>query len=113
MKRKHHRKSFDWYGMKQRFSIRKYHFGAASVLIGTTLFLMGGPLIQAAEQSQNQTIVERDIARGKELSAQPTSSNVENSQKEKAVSVEGSRLKEARNPIVSKEKLNELVRELS
>ena len=81
MKRKHHKKSFDWYGMKQRFSIRKYHFGAASVLIGTTLFLMGGPLIQAAEQSQNQTIVERDIARGKELSAQSTSSNVENSQK--------------------------------
>ena len=48
MKRKN-KKSFNWYGLKQRFSIRKYHFGAASVLIGTTMFLMGGPTTQAAE----------------------------------------------------------------
>ena len=48
MKRKN-KKSFNWYGLKQRFSIRKYHFGAASVLIGTTMFLMGGPTAQAAE----------------------------------------------------------------
>ena len=33
------RKSFDWYKMQQRFSIRKYHFGAASVLLGTALVL--------------------------------------------------------------------------
>ena len=33
------RKSFDWYKMQQRFSIRKYHFGAASVLLGTALIL--------------------------------------------------------------------------
>ena len=112
MKRKHHRKSFDWYGMKQRFSIRKYHFGAASVLIGTTLFLMGSPLIQAAEQSQNQTIVERDKTSNKELSNQSISSSIENSQKEKALSVEEGHLKEARKPIVSKEKLSELVQEL-
>jgi len=26
------KKSFNWYGLRQRFSIRKYHFGAASVL---------------------------------------------------------------------------------
>ncbi|MGU7819471.1 YSIRK-type signal peptide-containing protein, partial [Streptococcus suis] len=25
------KKSFDWYGARQRFSIRKYHIGAASV----------------------------------------------------------------------------------
>ena len=48
MKRKN-KKSFNWYGLRQRFSIRKYHFGAASVLIGTTMFLMGGPTTQAAE----------------------------------------------------------------
>lgn len=54
MKRKHHKKSFDWYGMKQRFSIRKYHFGAASVLIGTTLFLMGGPSVLASELGTSQ-----------------------------------------------------------
>ncbi|EGP67584.1 mucin-binding protein, partial [Streptococcus mitis] len=35
-------KSFDWYGLSQRFSIRKYHFGAASVLLGTALIL-GSP----------------------------------------------------------------------
>ena len=33
------RKSFDWYSMQQRYSIRKYHFGAASVLLGTALVL--------------------------------------------------------------------------
>ena len=33
------RKSLDWYKMQQRFSIRKYHFGAASVLLGTALIL--------------------------------------------------------------------------
>ena len=50
MKRKN-KKSFNWYGLRQRFSIRKYHFGAASVLIGTTMFLMGGPTAQASEQN--------------------------------------------------------------
>lgn len=41
-KRQVNRKSFDWYGLSQRFSIRKYHFGAASVLLGTALIL-GSP----------------------------------------------------------------------
>ena len=43
-KRKVNRKSFDWYGLSQRFSIRKYHFGAASVLLGTALIL-GSPQV--------------------------------------------------------------------
>ncbi|NQN51955.1 YSIRK-type signal peptide-containing protein, partial [Streptococcus suis] len=41
------RKSFNWYATKQRFSIRKYHFGAASVLLG--LLLIGGVDAQAAD----------------------------------------------------------------
>ncbi|MGQ7560590.1 MucBP domain-containing protein, partial [Streptococcus suis] len=48
----HHsrRKSFDWYGMKQHFSIRKYHFGAASVLLGMSIALgTGTQVVQAAE----------------------------------------------------------------
>ncbi len=45
-KRKVNRKSFDWYGLSQRFSIRKYHFGAASVLLGTALIL-GSPQASA------------------------------------------------------------------
>ncbi|MFU2164699.1 YSIRK-type signal peptide-containing protein, partial [Streptococcus pluranimalium] len=36
-KRRH--KSFDWHGISQRFSLRKYHFGAASVLLGTAVIL--------------------------------------------------------------------------
>ena len=43
-KRQVNRKSFDWYGLSQRFSIRKYHFGAASVLLGTALIL-GSPQV--------------------------------------------------------------------
>lgn len=37
--RRSNKKSFDWYGTKQQFSIRKYHFGAASVLLGVSLVL--------------------------------------------------------------------------
>ena len=44
--------SFNWYGLRQRFSIRKYHFGAASVFIGTSLVFTGGPYIKAAEQKE-------------------------------------------------------------
>ncbi|HEM6156666.1 TPA: DUF1542 domain-containing protein, partial [Streptococcus suis] len=41
------KKSFDWYGARQRFSIRKYHIGAASVLLGTTLVLGTGTIVGA------------------------------------------------------------------
>ncbi|WP_449455925.1 YSIRK-type signal peptide-containing protein [Streptococcus suis] len=37
--RKAKKKSFNWYGMKQHFSTRKYHFGAASVLLGMSLVM--------------------------------------------------------------------------
>ncbi|MGQ7337534.1 YSIRK-type signal peptide-containing protein [Streptococcus suis] len=40
--RKAKKKSFDWYGTRQHFSIRKYHFGAASVLLGMSLALGAG-----------------------------------------------------------------------
>ncbi|HEM4251503.1 TPA: DUF1542 domain-containing protein, partial [Streptococcus suis] len=41
------KKSFDWYGVRQRFSIRKYHIGAASVLLGMTLVLGTGTIVSA------------------------------------------------------------------
>ncbi|HFI0101907.1 TPA: DUF1542 domain-containing protein [Streptococcus suis] len=41
------KKTFDWYGMRQRFSIRKYHIGAASVLLGMTLVLSAGTIVSA------------------------------------------------------------------
>ena len=69
MKRKN-KKSFNWYGLRQRFSIRKYHFGAASVLIGTTMFLMGGPTAQASEQ--NGAHVEATTSLDKPTAAVPT-----------------------------------------
>ncbi|HFU4449711.1 TPA: MucBP domain-containing protein, partial [Streptococcus suis] len=52
MKRK---KSFDWYGAKQRFSIRTYHFGAASVLLGLTL-ATGAQAVQAEELAADTTV---------------------------------------------------------
>ncbi len=45
------KKSFDWYGMRQHFSIRKYHFGAASVLLGMSLALGAGAQVTQAEET--------------------------------------------------------------
>ena len=54
MKKSNHKK-FDWYNACQRFSIRKYHFGAASVLLGTALVLaLGAQTAQAEEQLAEQ-----------------------------------------------------------
>ncbi|HEM6112976.1 TPA: YSIRK-type signal peptide-containing protein, partial [Streptococcus suis] len=49
--RKSKKKSFDWYGMRQHFSIRKYHFGAASVLLGMSLALGAGAQAVQAEET--------------------------------------------------------------
>ncbi|MBF0786406.1 YSIRK-type signal peptide-containing protein [Streptococcus sp. 19428wC2_LYSM12] len=46
MKNRH---KMNWYRLRQRFSIRKYHFGVASVLLGTAL-LLGTPIVQADEE---------------------------------------------------------------
>jgi len=52
-----HRKSFNWYGLSQRFSIRKYHFGATSVLLGTALILGATQTNAKAEEvtAENKT----------------------------------------------------------
>ncbi|MDR9571916.1 G5 domain-containing protein, partial [Streptococcus pneumoniae] len=53
-----HKKSLDWYSMQQRYSIRKYHFGAASVLLGTALVLgtaANAQSVQAEEQHPEAT----------------------------------------------------------
>ncbi|MBM7313670.1 MucBP domain-containing protein, partial [Streptococcus suis] len=49
--RKANKKSFDWYGTKQQFSIRKYHFGAASVLLGMSLVMGAGAQTVKAEET--------------------------------------------------------------
>ena len=57
-KRQVNRKSFDWYGLSQRFSIRKYHFGAASVLLGTALILGSPQATAKADDDVSATITQ-------------------------------------------------------
>ncbi|HFU4506689.1 TPA: YSIRK-type signal peptide-containing protein, partial [Streptococcus suis] len=75
--RKAKRKSFDWYGMRQHFSIRKFHFGAASVLLGMSLILGAGATVISAEES---TIVPpaQEVVVGEEEKA--TETNVTDAQ---------------------------------
>lgn len=51
-------KSFDWYGLSQCFSIRKYHFGAASVLLGTALILGAAQTTAKAEETATENKTE-------------------------------------------------------
>ncbi|KEQ40115.1 LPXTG-motif cell wall anchor domain protein [Streptococcus mitis] len=56
------RKSFDWYKMQQRFSIRKYHFGAASVLLGTALVLGAGANSQTVQADEHYAEVTNSVS---------------------------------------------------
>ena len=56
------RKSFDWYKMQQRFSIRKYHFGAASVLLGTALVLGTAANAQAVQAEEHYAEVTNSVS---------------------------------------------------
>ncbi|MEE5223563.1 YSIRK-type signal peptide-containing protein, partial [Streptococcus pneumoniae] len=49
-----HKKSFDWYSMQQRYSIRKYYFGAVSVLLGTALVLGAAASVQTVQAEENK-----------------------------------------------------------
>ncbi|HEW5660742.1 TPA: G5 domain-containing protein [Streptococcus pneumoniae] len=61
-----HKKSFDWYSMQQRYSIRKYYFGAVSVLLGTALVLGAAASVQTvqAEENKQETINSISVGRG-------------------------------------------------
>lgn len=57
---------------KQRFSIRKFSIGAASVLIGLTIFGMGNETVHAAEQpAQNPNGVNKEEKAKQEVSVDP------------------------------------------
>ena len=56
------RKSFDWYKMQQRFSIRKYHFGVASVLLGTALVLGTAANTQAVQANEHYAEVTNSVS---------------------------------------------------
>ncbi|HFM9522304.1 TPA: G5 domain-containing protein [Streptococcus pneumoniae] len=61
-----HKKSFDWYSMQQRYSIRKYYFGAVSVLLGTALVLGAAASVQTvqAEENKQETTNSISVDRG-------------------------------------------------
>ena len=63
-KRQVNRKSFDWYGLSQRFSIRKYHFGAASVLLGTALILGSPQTTAKAEETASANTAQANPNQG-------------------------------------------------
>ena len=63
-KRQVNRKSFDWYGLSQRFSIRKYYFGAASVLLGTALILGSPQATAKADDDVSATITQTSHDQG-------------------------------------------------
>ncbi|HFI0486064.1 TPA: MucBP domain-containing protein, partial [Streptococcus suis] len=78
--RKAKKKSFDWYGMKQHFSIRKYHFGAASVLLGMSLAMGAGAQAAKAETtlaSSETTTATSTVASSTEASAEVAPSTTE------------------------------------
>ncbi|MBO4127988.1 Rib/alpha-like domain-containing protein [Streptococcus suis] len=79
--------SMNWYHQKQRFSLRKYHFGAASVLLGTALVF--GAQVSAEEvtttgTTENTTLIANETENGEEgapasePSASSTTSTEEN-----------------------------------
>ncbi|WP_156697657.1 Rib/alpha-like domain-containing protein [Streptococcus suis] len=80
--------SMNWYHQKQRFSLRKYHFGAASVLLGTAL-VFGGAQVSAEEvtttgTAENTMLIANETENGEEgapasePSASSTTSTEEN-----------------------------------
>ncbi|MGQ7595276.1 YSIRK-type signal peptide-containing protein [Streptococcus suis] len=68
MKRK---KSFDWYATKQRFSIRKYDFGVASVLLGVALATLAGAETASAQVDPAATKAELVTATAETPVAEP------------------------------------------
>ncbi|VJP18511.1 putative collagen-like surface-anchored protein [Streptococcus pneumoniae] len=77
-----HKKSFDWYSMQQRYSIRKYYFGAVSVLFGTALVLGAASSVQTvqAEENKQETTNSISVGRG-EAATKPAEVSASNKEK--------------------------------
>ncbi|HEW6927553.1 TPA: G5 domain-containing protein [Streptococcus pneumoniae] len=60
-----HKKAFDWYSMQQRYSIRKYYFGAVSVLLGTALVLGAAASVQTVQAEENKQETTNSISVGR------------------------------------------------
>ncbi|VKU15522.1 collagen-like surface-anchored protein [Streptococcus pneumoniae] len=77
-----HKKSFDWYSMQQRYSIRKYYFGAVSILLGTALVLGAAASVQTvqAEENKQETTNSISVGRG-EAATKPAEVSASNKEK--------------------------------
>ncbi|VNM27392.1 G5 domain-containing protein [Streptococcus pneumoniae] len=77
-----HKKSFDWYSMQQRYSIRKYYFGAASVLLGTALVLGVAASVQTVQAEENKQEITNSISVGRgEAATKPAEVSASNKEK--------------------------------
>ncbi|HFI0343632.1 TPA: GEVED domain-containing protein, partial [Streptococcus suis] len=65
-----------WYAPKQRFSIRKYHFGAASVLLGISLAVTGGEVAEATEITSTSTSDSSVMVETQDFNSTPASTEV-------------------------------------
>ncbi|RRR89874.1 YSIRK signal domain/LPXTG anchor domain surface protein, partial [Streptococcus pneumoniae] len=72
----------DWYSMQQRYSIRKYYFGAVSVLLGTALVLGAAASVQTvqAEENKQETTNSISVGRG-EAATKPAEVSASNKEK--------------------------------
>ena len=74
----------------QRFSIRKFNFGVASVLLGTAIFVMGATSVQADEVSATTEVQSSFTAKLNENQVNSVQeSNVEQNNVSKIASNEG------------------------
>ncbi|SNV39148.1 muramidase-released protein [Streptococcus acidominimus] len=81
MSKNKRKKSMNWYDLHPRFSIRKYHFGAASVLLGVALALTGGGEVSATTTDTSasttpSSVVETPSSAMTDTSASTTPSSV-------------------------------------
>ncbi|NQJ71352.1 YSIRK-type signal peptide-containing protein, partial [Streptococcus suis] len=70
------KKGFDWYAARQRFSIRKFHFGAASVLLGVSLVLGAGSKVSATEEIPVSPPVQEVVVSEERVDGLPLSEEV-------------------------------------
>ena len=77
-KRQVNKKSFDWYGLSQRFSIRKYHFGAASVLLGTALILGSPQATAKADDTVSTPTTQTSSEQGPDAGSSSTTDSLKN-----------------------------------
>ena len=72
MSKNKRKKSMNWYDLHHRFSIRKYHFGAASVLLGVALALTGGAEVSATTTDTSASTTPSSVVETPSSTTEPT-----------------------------------------